>query len=74
MGPTVFEPLKFYCTCKFMFLTYICQELEGLQASVDKAAEELEEKVRKFDQQRDYELDTIEFEKDSLHERQRQDR
>ena len=50
------------------------QELEELQANVDKAAEELDEKIRQYDQARDYELDTIEFEKDSLQERQRQDR
>ena len=57
--------------------TTICisyQELEELQANVDKAAEELDEKIRQFDQARDYELDTIEFEKESLQERQRQDR
>ena len=37
-------------------------------------SEELDEKVRQFDQARDSELDNIEFEKDSLQERQRQDR
>ena len=59
------------------FLTHrliFIQELEELQANVDKAAEELEEKIRQYDQARDYELDTIEYEKDSLQERQRQDR
>ncbi|XP_045187061.2 kinesin-like protein KIF16B isoform X2 [Mercenaria mercenaria] len=50
------------------------KELEDLQAAVDRAQEALEEKVRGFDQARDYELDIIELEKDNLQERVRQDR
>ena len=50
------------------------QELEDLQEAVDRAQESLEEKVRNFDQARDYELDIIELEKDNLQERIRQDR
>ena len=66
-----FYKVVFFLICK---LVDFFQELEELQASVDKATEELDEKVRQFDQARDSELDNIEFEKDSLQERQRQDR
>ena len=50
------------------------KELEMLQAEVDKVTEELDDKVRQFDQARDYELDIIELEKDNLQDRVRQDR
>ncbi|XP_060590236.1 kinesin-like protein KIF16B [Ruditapes philippinarum] len=50
------------------------KELEELQEAVDRAQEILEDKVRNFDQARDYELDIIELEKDNLQERVRQDR
>ncbi|XP_052767507.1 kinesin-like protein KIF16B isoform X2 [Mya arenaria] len=50
------------------------KELTELQAAVDRANEQLEEKVCHFDLARDNELDFIELEKDSLQERVRQDK
>ena len=50
------------------------QELAELQAAVERANEQLEQKVRHFDHARDTELDIIEMEKDSLQERIRQDK
>ncbi|KAK3596008.1 hypothetical protein CHS0354_032527 [Potamilus streckersoni] len=50
------------------------KKYENLQSEVEDAQLELEEKVRIFDEERDRELDRIEFEKMKLQEMVRQDR
>ncbi|KAL3874464.1 hypothetical protein ACJMK2_037473 [Sinanodonta woodiana] len=50
------------------------KEYENLQCEVEDAQLELDEKIRLFDEERDRELDRIEFEKMKLQEMVRQDR